>query len=270
MNGGGQGLGLARLPAQKSLGQHFLLDMNITRKIVRAAGDLAGRTVIEIGPGPGGLTRALLESPARAVLAIEKDSRFVEALQPMATESLGRLTIIEGDAMSLDPATLGTAPRVIVANLPYNVGTPLLVAWLKNITDYESLTLMFQKEVAERITASVGTSGYGRLSVIAQAVAQVQRVASVPARAFTPPPKVDSAVVHLRPLPDAASVPLDMLERVTQAAFHQRRKMLRHSLRNLGGEELLAKLGLDPTWRAENVPVSSYIALARILVTPKR
>lgn len=145
--------------------------------------------MIEIGPGPGGLTRALLESPARAVLAIEKDLRFVEALQPMATESLGRLTIIEGDAMSLDPATFGTAPRVIVANLPYNVGTPLLVAWLKNITDYESLTLMFQKEVAERITASVGTSGYGRLSVIAQAVAQVQRVASVPARAFTPPPR---------------------------------------------------------------------------------
>ena len=256
------------LLAKKSFGQHFLLDLNITRKIARLAGPLEGRAVIEVGPGPGGLTRALLEAGA-TVIAVEKDARFLPLLGELAAVAGGRLTLVEADALKVDEAELLArhAPGLaacVVANLPYNVGAPLLVKWLHEAQIFGSLTLMFQKEVAERIAAPCDTGAYGRLGVISQAVAEVEIVMSLPARAFTPPPKVESAVVRLTPRPDRPSAErLAALERVTQAAFGQRRKMLRSSLKSVGGEALCDAAGIDAGLRAEAVSVEGFLELAR-------
>lgn len=261
-------LGAHGLLARKSFGQHFLLDLNVTRKIARLAGPLESRAVIEVGPGPGGLSRALIEAGA-TVIAVEKDARFLPLLGELAAVADGRLILIEADALKVDEAELlqrhapGLAAQVI-SNLPYNVGAPLLVKWLQQATRFESLTLMFQKEVAERIAARPGSGAYGRLGVISQAVCEVAVVMSLPARAFTPPPKVESAVVQLRPRPDQPPPELlAALERVTQAAFGQRRKMLRSSLKSLGGEALCAAAGIDSGLRAEAVPVAGFLGLAR-------
>jgi 16S rRNA (adenine1518-N6/adenine1519-N6)-dimethyltransferase len=256
-----ESLATAGLTARKRFGQHFLLDLNVTRKIARLAGPLDGETVVEVGPGPGGLTRALLEAGAR-VIAVEKDPRFVPLLGALAAHAEGRLTIMQADALTLaaDAAPPGSP---VVANLPYNVATPLLVGWLTNAWRPKSMTLMFQREVAQRIVAAPGGKVYGRLSVLAQALALPQIVMELPARAFTPPPKVDSAVVRLTPRPDRPSDALvERLQRVTAAAFGQRRKMLRSSLKALGGEALCSAVGLDPTARAEDIPVAGFLALA--------
>jgi 16S rRNA (adenine1518-N6/adenine1519-N6)-dimethyltransferase len=257
-------LGAARIAARKSLGQHFLLDLNITRKIARLAGPLEGETVIEVGPGPGGLTRALIEAGAH-VVAIEKDPRFLPVLEELAGACQGRLKVIGADALKLGPDQLPVG-AAIVANLPYNVATPLLVRWLTGPLRPKSLTLMFQKEVAERIAASPGSKAYGRLSVLAQALAEPKIVLELPARAFTPPPKVDSAVVRLAPRIDRpADAVVEALQHVTAAAFGQRRKMLRSSLKSLGGEQLCAAAGVESTLRAEDVTVGQHLALARKL-----
>ncbi|WP_374275406.1 16S rRNA (adenine(1518)-N(6)/adenine(1519)-N(6))-dimethyltransferase RsmA [Brevundimonas sp.] len=251
------------LLAKKSFGQHFLLDLNVTRKIVRLAGPFEGRAVIEVGPGPGGLTRALLESDAGAVVLVEKDARFVPLLSELDDGS-GRLTIVEGDALKVREAELVEGPTHLVSNLPYNVGTPLLIKWLTGPWTPHALTLMFQKEVADRVAAPVGSDAYGRLSVIAQAVCEARVVMDLPARAFTPPPKVASAVVHLVPRvdrPDTAT--LKRLEQMTAAAFGQRRKMLRSSLKPLGGAVLCEAAGVDPDARAETVDVAGFLRLAR-------
>ena len=258
------------LLARKSFGQHFLLDLNVTRKIARLAGPLDGRVVLEAGPGPGGLTRALLEAGAR-VVAIEKDARFLPLLAELAAVSDGRLSVVGADALASDDTALLAAhgpglPCRIVSNLPYNVGVPLLIKWLTGPLRPEALALMFQKEVAQRIVASVGDDAYGRLAVIAQAICRARIVMELPARAFTPPPKVESAVVLLTPLADRPSPALiAALERVTAAAFGQRRKMLRSSLKVLGGERLCAEAGVDPQVRAEDVPVAGFLALADAL-----
>ena len=261
------------LAAKKSLGQNFILDLNLTRRIARAAGDLREATVIEIGPGPGGLTRALLAEGARLVVAVERDRRCLAALGELAAAYPGRLDLVAGDALELDPAALSRPPRKIVANLPYNIATPLLLRWLDRIGDYESLTLMFQREVAERLIAAPRSPAYGRLSVIVQWLCEAKILFDVPPRAFVPPPKVTSSVVHLRPraAPQApASKP--MLERVTAAAFGQRRKMLRASLKSLGApiEPLLAATGVTATARAEELSVVEFCALARALEEAER
>ncbi len=256
------------LAARKGLGQHFLLDPSLTRAIAAAAGPLEGCVVLEVGPGPGGLTRALLERDAIArVVAVEKDRRCVEALGPLVEAAEGRLTLLEGDALRQDALALtAPGPRAVVANLPYNVGTPLLIGWLRQMPAWESLTIMLQAEVAERLTAEPGDEGYGRLSVLAQAVCATRRVLRVPAGAFTPPPKVDSAVVRLVPRPARPTdVALPVLERVTAAAFGQRRKMLRASLKPLGGESLARAAGLDPSRRAETLSIAEFETLARIV-----
>jgi 16S rRNA (adenine1518-N6/adenine1519-N6)-dimethyltransferase len=255
------------LSAVKSLGQHFLLDLNLTRRIARAAGDLAGASVVEIGPGPGGLTRALLESPARIVLAIERDRRAVAALAELAAAYPGRLTVIEADALELDPAALAPPPRHIVANLPYNVATPLLVGWLKRARDYAGMTLMFQKEVARRLVAKPRGADYGRLSVLTQWACDAKLLFDVSPKAFTPPPKVTSSVVRLTPRAAPEPADADALERVARAAFGQRRKMLRQSLKSLGGDPaaLLAAAGIAPERRAEELSVAEFCALARAL-----
>ncbi|WP_207476230.1 16S rRNA (adenine(1518)-N(6)/adenine(1519)-N(6))-dimethyltransferase RsmA [Arenibaculum pallidiluteum] len=252
------------LGARKALGQNFLLDLNLTGRIARVAGDLADVSVIEVGPGPGGLTRALLKTGAREVVAIERDPRCVAALQDLIAAAGDRLRIVEGDALEADPEALVAAPRAIVANLPYNVATPLLLGWLRRIDAFRSLTLMFQKEVADRLTAPPGGKAYGRLSVIAQWVAEVRPAFNLPAQAFVPPPKVMSTVVHFTPRPGREEADWQDMERVTAAAFGQRRKMLRASLRSLGdAEALLEEAGIAPTARAEEVPVSGFAALAR-------
>jgi 16S rRNA (adenine1518-N6/adenine1519-N6)-dimethyltransferase len=293
--------------ANKALGQHFLLDMNITRRIARTAGDLRAKPVIEVGPGPGGLTRALLEAGADPLIVIERDARFLPLLEPLVAWSEGRLRIVHGDALAADEAALLTSPLVgevsreyateggradalraqaheqpdaphppapapqggggvlahIIANLPYNVGTPLLVKWVKAGAWRGEMTLMFQKEVAQRIVAKAGGDAYGRLAVLVQARCTARLEFTVPARAFTPPPKIASAVVHLTnradPYPD-----LDALERVTAAAFGQRRKMLRSALRALTpeAEALLREAQLDPTARAEEVDQAGFRRLA--------
>jgi 16S rRNA (adenine1518-N6/adenine1519-N6)-dimethyltransferase len=252
------------LLAKKSFGQHFLLDLNITRKIARLAEVGSGDLVIEVGPGPGGLTRALVETGAR-VVAVEKDPRFMPLLAELAEVSGGALTLIQGDALTVDEAAIaGGAPAHVVSNLPYNVGTPLLIKWLTGPFTPASLTLMFQKEVAERIVAAPGADAYGRLAVIAQATAQVRLVMEVGARAFTPPPKVDSAVVRLVPDPRRLDPALlTALQAVTAAAFGQRRKMLRSSLKVLGGEALCAAAGISPDARAETISVAGFLDLAR-------
>jgi 16S rRNA (adenine1518-N6/adenine1519-N6)-dimethyltransferase len=255
-----------QLSADKRYGQHFLLDLNLTGRIARAAGDLSAGTTIEVGPGPGGLTRALLEAGAVRLVAIEKDRRCAAALDDVVTAAAGRLELLVGDAAAIDVVALGPAPRRIAANLPYNVGTHLLIGWLKRIDDFESLTLMFQKEVAARLAAPVGGGDYGRLSVLAQYQAEVRVLFDIPARAFTPSPKVDSALVRLTPRAGREPIPsLAALEAVTAAAFGQRRKMLRASLRSLGIDSaaLLDHAGLDPTARAEQIDVAGFAALAR-------
>ncbi|MFN3585047.1 16S rRNA (adenine(1518)-N(6)/adenine(1519)-N(6))-dimethyltransferase RsmA [Phenylobacterium sp.] len=249
--------------AKKAFGQHFLLDLNITRKIARLAEVGDGDLVIEVGPGPGGLTRALLETGAQ-VIAVEKDERFRPLLEELAAAANGRLTLVFGDALTTDEAALAAGrPAHLVSNLPYNVGTPLLIKWLTGPWTPVSLTLMFQKEVAERIVAAPGSGAYGRLGVIAQAACDARPVMDAPARAFTPPPKVDSAVVRLEPRADRPSPQrLDALQKVTAAAFGQRRKMLRSSLKVMGGEALVTTAGLDPAARAEMVDVKGFLALA--------
>jgi 16S rRNA (adenine1518-N6/adenine1519-N6)-dimethyltransferase len=253
------------LAARKSLGQHFLLDLNLTGRIARAAGDLTTGTTIEIGPGPGGLTRALLAQDA-TVIAVERDARCIAALQELGAAYPGRLTIIEGDALEIDVHTLGTAPRRIVANLPYNVGTAMLLQWLAHATAFSSMTLMFQKEVALRLVAAPREPHYGRLAVAAQWRCEVRRLFDIAPSAFTPPPKVVSTVVQLIPRP-APLAPADpaALETVVAAAFNQRRKMLRSSLRALGvsPELLLATAGIAPTRRAEELSVEEFCALTR-------
>jgi 16S rRNA (adenine1518-N6/adenine1519-N6)-dimethyltransferase len=248
--------------AKKAFGQHFLLDLNVTRKIARLARVGHGDHVIEVGPGPGGLTRALLETGAR-VTAIEKDDRFRPLLEELAAVS-DRLDLIFGDALKADEAAIaGAAPAHVISNLPYNVGTPLLIKWLTGPWSPASLTLMFQREVVDRITDGPGEQAYGRLAVIVQATCRADRVLDVPARAFTPPPKVESAVVRLelraeRPSPER----LDALQRVSAAAFGQRRKMLRSSLKALGGEALIEAAELNPQARAEVIPVEGFLRLA--------
>jgi 16S rRNA (adenine1518-N6/adenine1519-N6)-dimethyltransferase len=253
----------AGLTPRKRFGQHFLLDLNICRKIARLAGPLAGATVIEVGPGPGGLTRALLEAGAR-VIAVEKDVRFLPILAGLAAAAPGQLSLVHADALDAEEAALtGGLSAHIVANLPYNVATPLLIKWLTGPFRPTSMTLMFQKEVAQRIAAAPGSGDYGRLSVIAQAVCDVETVMDLPPRAFTPPPKVASAVVRLTPKPSRP--PDDLLaalQAVTAAAFGQRRKMLRSSLRLLGGEALCATAGIDASVRAETVDVAGFLRLA--------
>ncbi|MDX9689708.1 MAG: 16S rRNA (adenine(1518)-N(6)/adenine(1519)-N(6))-dimethyltransferase RsmA [Alphaproteobacteria bacterium] len=255
------------LRAQKTLGQHFLLDSNLTQKIVRQAGPLSGVNVVEIGPGPGGLTRAILDSDAATLTAIEMDARCLPALEELRDAySSGRFVIIHGDGLKIDLTAITSAPRAIIANLPYNVGTQMLINWLRHIDAYKSLTLMFQAEVVDRLVAQPKSKAYGRLSVLTQFCCEAKCVLKVPARAFTPPPKVDSAVVLLTPRLDRpADIELPALELVTHHAFGQRRKMLRASLRPLGGEELLGKAGLDPSLRAEDLPLSAYETLARLV-----
>ncbi len=259
------------LQARKSLGQNFLLDLNLTAKIARAAGDLTQSDVLEIGPGPGGLTRGLLAEGARKVLAIEKDPRCLPALAEIAAAYPGRLQVIEGDALKINPLEHLSPPIHIAANLPYNVGTELLVRWLTPPTwppFWDSLTLMFQREVAERIVARPGSKAYGRLALLAQWRADAQIVLSLPPQAFTPPPKVSSAVVHLKALPEPR-FPADpaILEKLVAMAFNQRRKMLRSALKGFGPEieDHLVAAGIAPTARAETIGLEAFCALARSL-----
>lgn len=293
------------LQARKGLGQHFLLDLNLTRRIARAAAPLDEATIIEIGPGPGGLTRALLLEGARHVIAIERDPRCIAALQELAVRAGGRLTIVEADALGVNEQTLlsktpsltlplagggntsnarerslplqgggpgwGSTAVKIVANLPYNISTPLLVKWLTAESWppwYESLTLMFQKEVAERLTAEPRSKAYGRLSLLAQWRTAPKRLFDIPPRAFTPPPAVTSTVVQLVPRAEPEPAPPKLFEKVVAAAFNQRRKMLRSSLAPLGfTETLIAETGIAPTARAEELGVAEFAALARVLAS---
>ena len=257
------------LTAKKSLGQNFLLDLNLTARIARAAGPLENITVVEVGPGPGGLTRALLATGARRVIAIERDRRAIEALGEVAAHYPGRLDVIEGDALEFDPTPLLSGePARVAANLPYNIATPLLVRWLSVEPWppwYDSLVLMFQREVAERIVAPPGSKTYGRLSVLTAWRAESRILFDIPPSAFVPPPKVTSSLVRLVPRSRPLACDRRMLERVTQAAFGQRRKMLRQSLKSLGADPavLLQEAGIDPTERAEQIPVEGFVALAR-------
>lgn len=265
------------LDAKKSLGQNFLLDLNITSKIARSAGSLDDHVVIEVGPGPGGLTRALLAHGAAHVIAIERDHRCIAALEQVSAAYPGRLTLIEADAMTFDPVPLLAGRRArIVANLPYNIGTQLLIGWIRNGDGaqaggwppfYDSLTLMFQREVARRIVATPEmTEEYGRLGILANWRCQTKILFDLPPAAFTPPPKVTSSVVSLIPRAEPAAVEMTKLERVTGAAFAQRRKMLRQSLKSLGEvAPLLAAAGLDGSERPETLPVAAFIAMANAL-----
>lgn len=257
------------LSARKALGQNFLLDLNLTAKIARLAGDLSGTDVLEVGPGPGGLTRGLLAEGARRVVAVEKDPRCLPVLAEIEAQYPGRLQVLNADALELDWAAELTAPRKIVANLPYNVGTELLVRWLTPASwppPWESLTLMFQKEVAERIVAAPGSKAYGRLAILSQWRCDARIAMTLPPEAFSPAPKVHSAVVHLTALPaprfaaDAA-----VLERVVAKGFNQRRKMLRAALKGLTPdlEDRLVAAGIAPTDRAEQVPLEGWCAFAR-------
>ena len=263
------------LGARKALGQNFLLDLNITRRIARAAGPLDGVTVLEIGPGPGGLTRALLEEGAARVIAVERDSRCIAALAEIAEAALGRLEVVEGDALQLDiDALFARAGRMrVVANLPYNVATPLLLGWLDHLPAFDRFVLMFQREVADRLAAAPGSKTYGRLSVAAQWRCDVRPLFNLPARAFVPAPKVDSTVVELTPLavPRSPADP-DGLERIVAAAFGQRRKMLRASLRSVldDPETVLTACGIDPQARAETLSVEEFCAIARAAASATR
>lgn len=256
------------LDARKRLGQHFLLDLNLTRRIARAAAPLAEGTVIEVGPGPGGLTRALLLEGAARVVAVEVDSRAIAALQELQEAAGDRLQLVQADALEIDLAGLGPPPRRIVANLPYNVSTALLVRWLHRADEIADMVLMFQKEVADRLAALPRSKDYGRLSVLAQHVCMVQRLFDIAPSAFVPPPKVTSSVVRLRPRPATQRLAdLQRLERVTAAAFGQRRKMLRGALGGLVADPSAVLKGLDlaPTARAEELAVADFVRLADAL-----
>jgi 16S rRNA (adenine1518-N6/adenine1519-N6)-dimethyltransferase len=254
------------LRADRRLGQHFLLDPRLLARIAQAAGDLRDRTVLEVGPGPGGLTRALLAAGAARVIAIERDPRCVAALRELAASAAGRLEVIEADALAFDLARLGPDRLVAVANLPYNIGTALLLGWLERIERFERLTLMFQREVAERLAAAPGAPAYSRLSVIVQWLCEVRILLHLPGRAFVPPPQVASSLVQLTPRAQPLA-PADKraLERVLAAAFGQRRKMLRASLKSLVAEpiDLLEAAGVPPTARAEEIDVAGFCRLAR-------
>ena len=258
------------LRAKKALGQNFLLDLNLTGRIARAAGDLTQSTVIEVGPGPGGLTRALLAHAARHVIAVEKDERCMTALQEISDHYPGRLHVVPGDALKTDFTKLAEPgqPVRIVANLPYNIGTELLVRWL-TLREwppfYRSMTLMFQREVAQRIVAEPGSDAYGRLGVLAGWRTQARIAFDVPPQAFTPPPKVTSSVVHLVPRAEPIFGDVVKLGKVTEAAFGQRRKMLRQSLKSMGGEKLLESAGIDPTRRAETLSIDEFLRLANAI-----
>jgi 16S rRNA (adenine1518-N6/adenine1519-N6)-dimethyltransferase len=257
------------LDAKKTLGQNFLLDLNLTQKVARTAGSLEGATVIEVGPGPGGLTRAILALGAKKVIAIERDSRCLPALQEIADHYPGRLEVIEGDALKTDFETLAKGePVKIIANLPYNVGTQLLVNWLLPAQwppFWQSLTLMFQKEVGQRIVAREDDNHYGRLGVLCGWRTDAHMAFDIPPQAFTPPPKVTSTVVHLQPIEKPLPCDADKLEKVTLAAFGQRRKMLRQSLKPIGGEALLARAEIDPQRRAETLSVEEFCRLANLI-----
>jgi 16S rRNA (adenine1518-N6/adenine1519-N6)-dimethyltransferase len=263
------------LTARKSLGQNFLLDLNLAARIARAAGPLEATIVIEIGPGPGGLTRALLALGALRVIAVERDDRAIGALKDIAAHYPDRLEVIAGDALNFDPRMHPPSGRArIVANLPYNIATALLVMWVTVEPWppwYDSAVLMFQREVADRIVADVGSKSYGRLSVLVQWRCTPRIIFDVNASAFVPPPKVKSSVVRIDPRPTPLSCDRAMLEAVTQAAFGQRRKMLRQSLRALGADtpELIAAAGLDPTARAEDISVEQFVSLARMLAAQR-
>ena len=257
------------LSARKALGQNFLLDLNLTAKIARAAGDLSGCDVLEVGPGPGGLTRGLLAEGARRVLAIEKDARCLPALEEIAAAYPGRLEVINADALALDWSAHLTPPVKVVSNLPYNVGTELLIRWLTPPAwppVWQSLTLMFQREVADRIVAAPGSKTYGRLAILAQWRSDARIALTLPPEAFTPPPKVHSAVVHFTALP-SPRFPADqaVLERVVAKAFNKRRKMLRAALKGLAPdiEDRILAAGLKPTDRAEQISIEGFCALAR-------
>ena len=254
------------IAAQKSLGQHFLFDLNLTRRVVSVAGNLTGINVIEIGAGPGGLTRALLESPAQHVYAVERDPRAVAALRELAEQAEGRLTVLETDALEINLTKAVPGPRQVIANLPYNIGTQLLINWLMQAEQFLGFTLMFQKEVAERIVASRSTKAYGRLSVISQWLTEPRMMFDIPASAFVPPPNVTSSVVNMMvrssPLAEAERKKLEI---VTRAAFGQRRKMLRRSLSALGGGDLLARAGVPEEARAEELTVEQFCAITRLI-----
>lgn len=263
------------LRARKELGQNFLLDLNLTMRIARAAGDLSETTVIEVGPGPGGLTRALLATGAKRVIAIERDERTLPALSQISTACPGRLEVLSADALEIDYRALADGDTKIIANLPYNIATPLLTGWLSQEpwpAWFSSLTLMFQKEVADRIVASEKDDAYGRLGVLAGWRTDARMVMKVDRNAFTPPPKVTSAVVHLVPKPVDPDVPVRALEEITRHAFGQRRKMIRQSLKGLGVplEALFNSTGLKGDERAENLPVTTYVELAREVAKLRR
>ena len=251
--------------ARKSLGQNFLFDLNLTRRIARSAGTLTG-TTIEVGPGPGGLTRALLLEGGESVVAIEKDFRAGTVLDPLLAAADGRLELIEGDALKTPLWDIGTAPRRIIANLPYNIATSLLIQWLEQASAFESMTLMFQREVAERITAVPGDSAFGRLSILTGWLADADILFDIPPEAFVPPPKIISSVVQIRPLPEPR-FPCDQkaLETVTRLAFGQRRKMLRASLKSLGGASMLENAGIDPRSRPQDLDIAAFCRLAQAL-----
>lgn len=257
------------LDAKKALGQNFLLDLNLTQKVARNAGSLEGATVIEVGPGPGGLTRAILALGAKKVIAIERDPRCLPALHEIADHYPGRLEVIEGDALKTDFESLAPGePVKIISNLPYNVGTQLLVNWLlpnQWPPFWQSLTLMFQKEVGQRIVAREDDNHYGRLGVLCGWRTEAHMAFDIPPQAFTPPPKVTSTVVHLVPIEKPLPCDPDKLEKATQAAFGQRRKMLRQSLKPIGGEALLARAEIDPQRRAETLSVEEFCRIANLL-----
>ena len=256
------------LAARKSLGQNFLFDLNLTTRIARTAGSLAAHDVIEVGPGPGGLTRAILALDAERLIVVERDSRCISALNEIASHYPDKLKIIEGDALTIDWSSLVSRKTRIIANLPYNIATQLLINWIT--TDnwppfYSSLTLMFQKEVAERICARPGDKAYGRLAVLCGWRTHAHMAFDVSPKAFTPAPKVTSTIVHLEPRENPLACTPKALETVTRAAFGQRRKMLRASLKPLGGEALLTKVGIDGTLRAEQLSVEQFVDLAQAL-----
>lgn len=254
---------------KKSLGQHFLTDANLLAKIVRAAGDLSGMHVIEIGPGPGGLTRAILDSNAAHLTALEKDARCIAVLAPLAEYYPNRFSLHEADALKISLREIGIAPRAVVANLPYNIGTQLIVDWVKDVAEHgtgvlQHATVMLQKEVAQRMAARVGDDAYGRLSVLLQQYSDTTLLFDVPPGAFSPPPKVMSSILRIAFLETPREdVPLAALEKTVAAAFNHRRKMLRQSLKPLGGEALCEKAGIDPTLRAENCDLAMFARLAR-------
>ena len=255
----------SQLYAKKSLGQNFLFDLNLTGKI---ASQVAGQqaTIIEVGPGPGGLTRALLTQTDAAIMAVEKDRRAISFLDHLVDAAKGRLRLSEDDALKAPLWDYGSEPRAIVANLPYNIATTLLLNWLHHATDFTQLILMFQKEVAERICAHPGTSAYGRLSIISQWLTTTELLFDIPPEAFVPPPKITSSVVRLTPRPKPLfECQQATLEAVTAKAFSQRRKMLRASFKSLGGESLLKEVGIDPTIRPQDLEIEGFCALARHL-----